>query len=364
MNITTAFNQRNFLVPRADFTTESHRELINLILIRHGEVKEGIYEVKLIDDNDDYDSFYAFTSKGSFCIKVSFDKEVLLYEYTILKGLESLSVAPRVFGMSEIEFGDTVYYTIQSYEHSDNLYELGQSIILDEKYNHFNEALSLFHKTVPPEEIHDYFDTFETYLKYQKLNFESLLKYVDKGEEEVFEFIKTVYNNTYNEMIEIYEKNKNSLSLNFLVHGNLDLSTIIENSYFFKFINFENCFLGSPLFDIANLVFELQMNGLNEYDFVSKRIHMMSLTENRFKIANYVNEYKICKILCVRKKFLTFLKEYLKEVVIYNNQRIDKMAKLGHEFSNSFYRFDEISEFKKHKDLFVSKFSALILDDN
>jgi thiamine kinase-like enzyme len=219
------------------------------------------------------------------------------------------------------------------------------------------------HSYLPPDHAIPHLDDTLSFLEYQNINFDKIISYVDNGEKQIYEFIKNIYKEIYEEMIQIYQSSKNKLSLIRLVHGNLDTSTIITNSFKFKFINFENCFTGSPFFDLANLIFELQMDGLNEFDFVTKRMQDSKIVENRLKASKFIEEYKICKQIWTRKKFLDILKEYVKEVIILNCSRIGKMSKLAHEFSTHFYRFSEIDCFEQHKDIFVKKFSDLFLNE-
>lgn len=360
MNITSAFNNRCFLIPKADFPSSSHEELIKLIFEKHGE--SNIDNIKIIDENDDYDSFLVEINNQGFLLKISFDEVPIFYEFMVLKGIQHLSIAPTAIDRNEIDFGKTVFYTIQSFEYSENLMSIGGSSILQNEFSNFNEVLAKMHKYTPPEIIFPHLDDTASYLQYQNVNFDKILSYVDNGEEEIFSFIKKIHSEVYEEMINLFESKKNNLKLKKMVHGNLDSSTIIANSFRFKFINFENCFIGSPFFDISNLVFELQMNGINEFDFVTKKIQNMGIVENRLKSSEFINEYKICKDIWTRKKFLDILKEYTKEIIILNSSRIDKMARLAHEFSNHFYRFSEIPIFEKNKDIFIKKFSDLILN--
>lgn len=360
MNITTAFNNRSFLIPKADFPTSSQIDLIKIIFKKHGE--NFLKKIALIDENDEYDSFLIETEKQGFCLKLSLDSVPIFYDYMILCGITHLQIAPQSVIRGEIEFGKTIYYTIQTFEYSDNLQSLGVSFLLDEDYSAFDKALSIMHSYQPPEYTYEHLDTNRSYLEYNNINFNNILSYVDEGEQDVFNFIKEIHSEVYNEMLSIFDAKESKLTLKGLVHGNLDASTIISNSYLFKFINFENAFFGNPFFDIVNLVFELQMNGFNEYDFVIECIKNLNLVEDKYKAGKYLEQYKICKEIWVRKKFLDLIKEYTKEVVILNKTRTAKMSRLGHEFSNHFYRFNNIKTFVKYKDIFVQKFSELISD--
>lgn len=360
MNITTAFNNRTFLIPRADFATSSQTDLVRTIFKRHGH--QYLSKISLIDENDDCDSFLVEDGSMGFCLKISFDSVPIFYDYMVLSGISHLQISPQVVLRGEIEYGKTVYYTIQSFEYSDSIRKTGVSLLLNEEYADFNKALSIMHSYEPPKVVWPHLDDTRSFLEYQNINFENILSYVDSGEEMIFNFIKEIYKEVYDDMFSIFNQKESNLSLKKLVHGNLNASTIIFNNYVFKFINFENTFVGSPFFDMVNLIFELQANGFNEYDFVTKAIENMGLIDDRFKAGKYLNEYKICKSIWCRKKFLDLIKEYVKEVIVLNKSRTDKLSRLGHEFSNHFYRFQEIKTFSKHRDIFVQKFSEIILD--
>ena len=358
MNITTAFGERSFLIPRADFVSDSQIEIIRLILLKHGEKNPKL--IKLIDENDDYDSFLINCVHRSFCLKMSFDKIPIFYEFSILKGIEHLQIAPQAATRGEIEFGETIYYTFTTFEYSDNLNFIGISSIADSENINFDRSLSTMHSFEPPNEVHQYLDDTESFLQYQKISFESILKYIDDSEKDLFNFVKFIYNEIHLEMNEIFFKNKILIDSNKLVHGNLNSSTIISNSSIYKFVNFENSFIGNPMFDLCSICLELGSSGMKEYDFVKKRIDSMKQKNNN---SYSMNEYKICKSIWIRKKCLDILKCYIKEIFILNKQRPEKITKMGKDFSINFYKFNEIPIFNEHKDIFIREFNNLILNN-
>lgn len=358
-NITESLNQRVVLISRADFTSEGQKEIIKAIMKIHGV--DLLTKVEIIDENDDYDSFLVEGGGFSFCVKISFDQVPIFYEYMVLKGIEHLQISPFAVDRREIEIGNRkVYYTIQNFEYSENLFSSGKSSILDIENSTFNQAIKLLHTYQPPKQVHEHLDDISSYLNYNKVNFNNILQYIEESEALEFNFIKSLYEEVYQDMNNFYLQNAGKLTLKNLVHGNLNSSTIIHNSNQFKFINFENCFLGSPYFDLINLVFELQMSGMNEFDFITKKIKAYNLTENRLKAGKQLEEYKVCKYIWTRKKFLDLICQYIKEILILNKTRQDKIYKLSHNFSNHFYRFNEINGFLKNKDIIVNKFSELL----
>jgi hypothetical protein len=359
-NITQALNQRTFVTPRADFASESQQDLIRLIMNRHGE--KYISNIKLIDENDDYDSFLVEILDKGYCVKISFDQIPIFYEFMVLKGIEHLQISPIAIDRNQVEFGKTIYYTIQTFEYSDNLASVGISSIMDNSNSDFYSALEFMHTYEPPKEVWPHLDDTDSYLQYHNTIFENILQYIDENENSEYRHLKEIYQDVFNDMYSFFIKNKSQLIQEKFVHGNLDGSTIISNSNVYKFINFENSFVGSPSFDLCNIIFELQMTGMKEYDFITKRIKEYGLVKNRLKASEYLNEYKVCKYIWTRKRFLDILNEYIKEVLVLDKTRIDKMSRLGHHFSNHFYRFDDIKAFSENKTNLIQKFQNLILN--
>ena len=359
-NITEALSQRTFLIPKADFITEGQKQIVELIMRMHSEKAPEL--IKLIDENDDYDSFLIEIEGVSICLKMSFDQVPIFYDFLILKGIEELDVSPKALDRREMIVGEKIiYYTMQTFEHSDSLFKIGNSSILEEEYELFNHRIKALHNFRIPKQAYPHLDDTQSYLKYHKVNFNNILAYVDEKEVTEFNFIKNLHEQVYEEMFSFFEKNKTKIQTENFVHGNLDSSTVISNSYDFKFINFENSFIGSYYFDLANLVFELQMSGIKEFDFITRKIKLYELTDNRFKAGKFIEEYKICKYIWTRKKFLDTICEYAKEVIVLDKTRKDKMSKLAHNFSTHFYRFNDIQSFNQNRDLIVNKFSELIL---
>lgn len=361
MNIIDSLKERCFIIPRANFASESQKELVSLIMKSHGE--ENLKNIRLIDENDDYDSFLIELENLNLCLKMSFDSVPIFYEHMVLKGIEQLELAPQAIDRKNFIYGKELFYTLQTFEYSNNVFSLGNSILLEDSFKDFYFKLKKLHSYEVPNEVHEYLDNTKSFLEYQNLNFDKVISYVDKGEEEIFSFIKNIHSEIYDEMFDFFEKNENKLMKDKFVHGNLNQSTIINNEYQFKFINFENCFLGSIFFDMANLVFELQLTGLKELDFITRRIKDLNFVTNRFKSSTFINEYKICKHIWIRKKLLDIIKEYVKEVIVLNKERTDKLAKLANNFTKHFYKFNGISAFDRNRDLFAQKFSELILDN-
>ncbi len=358
MNVLDSLKERCFLIPRADFVTESQRKIVELIMQRHGE--NNIKNIKLIDENDDYDSFFIELENLGICLKMSFDQIPIFYEFMVLKGIEHLEISPQVIDRNDFFYGKNIFYTLQTYEYSDNLNSIGNSTILEESFKDFNYKLSKLHSFIPPKQVHEHLDDTRSFLEYQNINFDKIIAYVDSGEEQTYNFLKQIYSEIFLEMMEIFDKNEKNLTLKRFVHGNLNSSTIINNQDKFKFINFENCFIGSPLFDIVNIIYELQMTGLNEHNFLTRRLEDSSIVTNRLKCGHIINEYKICKKIWIRKKFLDLLREYVKEVIILNKQRMDKISRIANNFSKHFYKFREINTFVKNKDVFNQKFMELL----
>lgn len=359
-NITDSLSDRTFLFRSNNEPTDGQVELIKLILEKHGE--NDYNKIRFIDDNDNYDSFYVETITGvGLCLKISFDEIPIYYDILILSGIQDKNIAPIPIHKGSIDLDKTVYYTIQTFEYSDSLKQLGNSILLDDQYSDFYKKLLLLHRTSIPPHIPDHLDDIESYLKYHKFNFEDIKQYIDENETVDYNLCCDIYNKVFNEMIEYVEKNLDSLKDKYLIHGNLDASTIICSHFDFKFINFENAFLGSIYFDLANLVFELNVSGIHEYNFVTEYIEKFLVQTIRYEADREIEKYRICKKIWTYKIFLDLIKNYFKEILVLNAKRKDKVVFLASEFSKHFYKFDSnLTIFKDYKEYFVQKLTLLL----
>jgi hypothetical protein len=357
MDITTAFSQRNFLIPRSDFTLDSDKELIKLIMNKHGE--NFIESIKLIDDNEEYDSFCIKSESGFFCLKLSMDNTAIFYDYMVISGISSLNIAPQAICRDEIEINNKkIYYTIQTFEHSFNLMEVGTSEVVNSLFENIKKTLKKLNTFNPPSEVIKYLDDSKSFFNYHKMRFDLIRPMVvNPLLQSRLNIIETVYNDVLNEINSILSLKANLLKSK-LVHGNLNSKTIIENTNQIKFINFENCFLGSPYFDLISLVFDVQMDGLKELDFVTKIITEMGFSQNQNKCGKELNEYKICKKIWTRKKFLDLLREYALDILVKGKK--EKMIKFCKEISSNYYRYEDILAFRTNKNFFISEFQIIL----
>jgi len=360
MDITTAFSQRNFLIPRSDFTLDSDKELIKLIMNKHGE--NFIESIKLIDDNEEYDSFFIKSESGSYCLKLSMDSTAIFYDYMIISGISYLNIAPQPIHRDEIEINNKkIFYTIQTFEYSFNIAEIGTSEIVNSLFTSIKNTLQKLNSLKLPSAIEDHLDDCKSFFNYHKMRFDIIETMLyDNSLFPRLLTIKSIYNDVLNEINSILLLKENSIKRK-LVHGNLNPKTIIENSNAIKFVNFENSFLGSPYFDIAGLVFDVQMDGLKEFDFVTTMISELGFAENKNKCAKELIEYKICKKIWIRKRLLDLLKEYLIDILIKNKK--EKMIKFCKEISTNYYRYQDILAFNANKEFFVSEFQVILNTD-
>jgi hypothetical protein len=365
-SILDSLNNRAFLFQRENLITETQIEIIKLILIKSG-YKDNILLLKQIDENDNYDSFLVeIEGPLGICVKISFDPEWINYDFLLLSGVQFDNICPKPIDRGKLtEFEKTIYYTLQTYEYSNSLKSLGFPILLTDEYNDFFKKLKQLHSVNIPNNIIEHFDDIKSYLIYHKFNFNSILEYVETSESEDYKNAKFIYEQVFDQMINCINENFNTINDTHLVHGNLDGSTIICNNFLFKFINFENSFRGNMLFDIVNIVFELQAAGINEFDFVKKYINIFyNSNESKNDIRHLDDEilkYTICKKIWTYKIFLDLVKNYLLEVIVLNLQRKEKIIALTNEFSKHFYKFDNnIAIFPEYKAFFIEKLEIIL----
>ena len=267
-NITLLLNEKCFLFPNSINATDSQKELINNIFQKH----EGgtILKIEPLDENDFFDSFLITTDKNLFCLKMSLSMDEIFYDFLILNGIQSLNISPTPVTRSQIFFGKEIFYTIQTYEQLNNLYSISNYELINDK-NIFCKTLSLLNSIEIPIEIQQHLNTLgklsEKNNKNTQLLFNSIL-----NKNDIILKMQEIYNNVYIKYIELINNNLDIINLNRLNHGNLNHETILTDETEIKYINFENSFLGNDYFDIINLIFELQIVGIQEHSFLNKNL--------------------------------------------------------------------------------------------
>ena len=359
--ITDSFSDRVFSSLDEKATTDGQKEIIKMIIKKHGYNDEPEL-INFIDENDNYDSFLVEIKDHGLCIKISFDQVWIDYDFLILSGIQDLNISPTPIEKGKLTgLSKDIYYTIQTFEYSENLKSIGVSLLMNPLYSDFFNKLKKLHNTTIPLYASEHVDDIKSYLDFHKQNFEYIQTYIEPEEVHEYELSKKIYEQVYDQMMKCVNENIEKIKDTNLVHGNLDASTIICNNFNFKFINFENSFRGSMFFDLANIVFELKINGIHEYEFITKSIKNYYPNVTNSTIHSHLEEYKICKKIWTYKMFLDLVKIYFKEVLVLNHIRKDKILQLANDFSKNFYDFDKnIAIFPEYKSFFVEKLNLLL----
>jgi thiamine kinase-like enzyme len=156
--------------------------------------------------------------------------------------------------------------------------------------------------------------------------------------------IKETINSVENELL--YLCSPKIVKNKWVCHGNLKASNILFKNDSFKFIDFGDCYHGSPYLDLASLIIH---SGLNA-DIEKHIVHLFIEQNKNNNIAKEWMAYQSCRHIMIRKIFLEILITYLKEVYVFSSSRPMKILDCIDLFSKNISSFFMISAVEKHKE--------------
>jgi Ser/Thr protein kinase RdoA (MazF antagonist) len=220
--------------------------------------------LELIDRNFYYDSYKFQYEDKYFCLKLGSndDSYYIKKEISALNKLKNKNVCPTSYLFEELkEFS----LSIISYEFGEPINKLNPNLIIFENLDEFIKQLKTVHTGFKPK---------QNQLKTVIENHKSMCSFEEVLPEKLF--------NTFKD-IDLYKKVKDFLPFLIdvlelqaspmlkdkdlaLCHFNLNTSNILFRDGMFKFINFHNFYYLHPLFDIASLSLNLDLNSLPGLD--------------------------------------------------------------------------------------------------
>lgn len=340
-HIDNILRDKLFVFSGSTQTTDAEHEILTLIA-----AKENLGEVlrtRLIDNEENYDSYKLETLEGSFLVKLTFDDSYdgLDHEFQILKQIQELNISPKPISRDKLSYGEKVLYLITSFEDGQSTEELGKSILFA-NYEECLKKIKLIHQQKSPGP--------SLQEKLQKIfaatNFENQREFAEliKADSENYQLLKDEIFNLKEYIQQSYQE---SFSGDSLCHGNISSSNIILGARKISLINWQDSFSANPLIDLANIRME--------FDFGE---------DFEFKIYNYYNgggswdEYLSIRNFWASVKLLEYVFSYIKEIYLFRSLRQDKILKGFSSFCRNIKFFNHIPAFSKNREALLNLFSS------
>lgn len=209
--------------------------------------------ISVIDRNFSHDTYKVDFEDKQYLLKVGseIDSVVLEKESNILRKLQNKNLTAQFIKYAK---GDFYCYLLTSYEHGFSLKDLGSEHFLNDLQT-IAEHLFMFHEIDAKNEKDKYIDDVLAMGNFKYVlgkDYEELIK-----NDKVEQLIGTLEHLKRNIKIQSdFEENKS-----FLCHLNLNESNIFYRSGMYKFLNLQDSYCVSPMWEIAHLSINLNLHG-------------------------------------------------------------------------------------------------------
>ena len=142
-----------------------------------------------------------------------------------------------------------------------------------------------------------------------------------------------------------------------VIFEDFSLNQICVNRGGFFFNGLRGLSKGHVFSDVANLVITFSINSVREREIVSE-------TCAKFGVDNDWNLYQKFYKLELRKKCLSYIVRYLKEIYLFESSRPYEIIRVIDEFSQAYERMYKIPVFKEYREFIRKNVTEPILEDS
>lgn len=322
-------------------------------ILSNSSVNVDVTRLDPIDSSEDYDMYRIFTNNGALSLKFSYeyDNKHLLREIKNSKKLNTPNT-PKYIDGGVAEVGDKILYLLCKFHNGEPIMEVGRSYISTE-LDLFLEAYKNLHRCSVGR------------LTYKGLNTQFI-----KGNNmrDIFgdEQIKAIDTNSdfakIEKLISCLKKEVNSLKSKLpdvttgLILGGATPSNVFVSREGVQFDDLRNLCKGHMFSDIADITLSFGLGPLVEIDIVKNFCSSLGVDYDK-------PLYDLFYAVELRKKCISYLIRYLKEVYLYESQRVYEIVRIIDEFSLSYERMCKIPVFKENREFIRKNITEPVLED-
>ena len=340
MRLENLLREKIYAFAQNNTPSDMERKMLDEIFAR--EKLKKINAAKIIDNNDNYDSYECQSGESKYCVKVTLDPN----DQTIKRDAAFLSYennkTPKFFSSGELKNWGAKY-SIQEFLNGQSAAELGKSFLAARK-EEFIDSLRLVHKTDSGQSRSFYQYLSDDYIlsDFKKLDVDfSIDKEVGEIRVQELSATKELIKSLYSPVLDSKE----------YLHGQITPSRIILGGEL-KLINFDHSYHGNPLLDILGLKYEFFL-----HESVEMELLKLYRQYRQFSNEEYSAAAKIIKVI----KFHDLITEFIKQVYVYKGVRARKILELTEKMSRSFGHFAGLEPFEKHKDKIAELFTSSVI---
>lgn len=352
MKISSIYNGRLYTMPIPSQPSNSELKFINRV-ISQINVDIDVKDLDVLEVTEDYDMYRIFSKDKVYSFKFSYDHEnkFLLKEIKNSKSLKVDNVSRYIEG-GTVTVGEKILYLLSEFHNGEPIMNVARSYI-SSNFEDFLESYRKIHSQKLGR------------LTYKGLSMQFLkdcdVKNVFSPENILainshsdFEVIRNIVSSLRSDIKTRLNK-LNNKSTGLLVGGLHPCNIFVDKGKIF-FDDLRFVCKGHVFSDLSSLILSFGIKEKTETQLVKSLCSYFGLDYDKGLYNDFYN-------IELRKHCISYLLRYLKEVYIYESQRVYEIVRVIDEFSLCYERMCKIPVFKENRGFIRKNITEPVLED-
>ena len=345
------FSGRLYTLPTNKQPNRADKTLIKKILEKNG-YEIPLKNLELVKVGEDYDLYFIKTEDKLYSLKLSFDPDnkSLKREMSFIKKAKIKS-APTFVSGGNVVVGDKLFYLLCEAAPSESITDYGLGAISGQFDKFLEDYSELYNQSNNSYTFQKQTKDFVSSFNFQDLFGQDEIGYIQQSSDH--KLCELIIATIQKEILNLC-KNLDHTFQNTIL-GDVDLSYIFYDGVDFQFFDLKNSCVGHAFSDFINISLTLGLNKDAEKSLITKAC-------SKLNIAYDQSLFELLHSIELRKKALKLFCNYLKEVYLYESQRIEELFKLAQEFTASYERYCKIPIVKENRQFIFKNITEPILE--
>jgi len=345
------FSGRLYTLPTNKKADRDDKTLIQKVLQKGGH-DICLKNLELVKVGEDYDLYFIKTEDKFYSLKLSFDPDSkpLKREMSFIKKTKIKS-SPTFVSGGNIVVGDKLFYLLCETRPSESVTDYGLGAVSGQFDKFLEDYSELYNESANSYTFKKQTKDFVSSFNFEDLFGQDEIAYIEQSSD--YKRCELIITTLQKEILNLSK----SLDYPFqnTILGDVDLSYIFYDGVDFQFFDLQNSCVGHVFSDLINISLTFGLNKDAEKSLVTKACSKLNITYDQSLFA-------LLHSIELRKKALKLFCNYLKEIYLYESQRIEELFKLSQEFTASYEEYCKIPIVKEHRHFIFKNITEPILE--
>lgn len=345
------FSGRLYTLPTNKQPDRADKTLIKKILEKDS-CEIPLKNLELVKVGEDYDLYFIKTEDKVYSFKLSFDPDnkSLKREMSFIKKAKIKS-APTFVSGGNIVVGDKLFYLLCETRPSESIADYGLGAISGQFDKFLEDYAELYNQSSSSYTFKKQTKDFVSSFNFQDLFGQDEIGYIEQSSD--YKLCESIIGTLQKDILNL-SKNLNHTFQNTIL-GDVDLSYIFYDGVDFQFFDLKNSCAGHAFSDFINISLTLGLNKDAEKSLITKACSKLNIAYDQSLFALFHS-------IELRKKALKLFCNYLKEIYLYESQRIEELFKISQEFTASYEQYCKIPIVKQNRHFIFKNITEPILE--